>query len=154
MKFSEFRKSMSPLEMILLVVFIIYLVFPIKTPEFLAGSIDSPFGLIGIFAVTLYLFFFANPIIGVIYIFVAYELIRRSAITPQGIAASQYAIQQYTPTQAVKDVQLQKMNPRQSETLEEEMISIMAPASRDFIKGESVSNFKPVADSVIGASMV
>ena len=154
MKNTDFRKLMSPLEMILLFVFIIYLVFPIKTPEFLASSVDSPVGLFSIFIVTLYLFFYANPIIGVIYIFVSYELIRRSASGSNGAVASPYSILEYTPTQRNKDIQLQKLNPPQPSSLEEEVILKMAPASQNFIKGESVSDFKPVADKVVGASMV
>lgn len=77
MKF-DFLKSISPLEIILFIVFVIYILFPIKTPNVLIPFINSSFGLALILIATLYLFFYTTPILAILAILVAYELIRRS----------------------------------------------------------------------------
>jgi uncharacterized membrane protein (DUF485 family) len=68
----------SPLDITLFIVFIVYIILPIGTPDFLAGYVNSPLGMLFMFVVTVFLFLYTNPILAVLYIFVAYELIRRS----------------------------------------------------------------------------
>ena len=149
MKFpSELLKSFSPLEISLFLIFILYLIFPIQTPSFLAGSVDSPLGMLTIFAVTLYLFFNTHPLLAVLYVFVAYELLRRSAAK-----TSRVAMIQYTPSQAKKDATLKSMNPPQAETLEEEVVTKMAPIGHSDASIYTMTSFKPVADNVGTASM-
>jgi hypothetical protein len=142
-------KSVTPLELSLIIIFILYIVFPFHTPSSLAGAVDSPLGMIVVFCVTLYLFMYTNPILGVLYIFVAYELFRRSSEV-----TARTAIIQYTPSQAKMDSEMQAMNPPQHKTLEEEMVEIRAPIGRNQIAPYVDSSFKPVADRVDGASMV
>ncbi len=77
---------------------------------------------------------------------VAYELIRRSSDT------NDYMVRD-TTTQENKDSELEKLNPVQSTTLEEEVINNMAPARNDFIKGD-LSSFKPNMETMDGASLV
>jgi hypothetical protein len=72
-------KDFSLFELFLLTIFIIYLVFPIKMPNFMNKTIESPLGMVSIFIVTLALFVYASPILAILYIFVAYELLRRSS---------------------------------------------------------------------------
>jgi uncharacterized membrane protein (DUF485 family) len=141
-------KSFSRLETILLVVFILYIVLPIQTPNFLAGAIDSSLGMLSIFIITVYLFFHVNPILAVVYIFVAYELLRRSANRPGNVH-----LMQYSPTQAKKDAELQAMNPVRSGTLEEEVILKMAPIGHSDPSIFTSSAYKPVADNIKNASM-
>jgi cytoskeletal protein RodZ len=78
MKFSNPFKNFSLLEFVILATFVIYLVFPIQTPSFLHDSIVSPIGLIVIFMVAVVLFVYTSPILAILYIFVAYELLRRN----------------------------------------------------------------------------
>ena len=148
MKGLDSFKSLSPLEIVLLVVFVLFIIFPIKLPAMLATMVDCPLGFLSLFVITIYLFSYVNPVLGIIYIFVAYELLRRcSEIT------GKTAMIQYNPSQINKDKELEQMNPAKSITLEEEVIRIMAPAQSQFIKGESASNFKPVMDNLVGASL-
>lgn len=77
MKLAELMK-MSPLDIGLLVVFIIYIIFPIGTPEFLAHFVSTPLGLVALFIVSISLFAYTNPVIAVVFVYVAYEMIRRS----------------------------------------------------------------------------
>jgi hypothetical protein len=150
MKVFNSLKSIPRLELALFIIFILYIIFPLDTPKGLAPYVDSPLGIIVIFCVTVYLFLYTNPILAVLYIFVAYELLRRSSNVN-----ARSAIIEYTPTQQKKDTELKEMNPSKDKTLEEEMVEIRAPLGSDEPPAFVSSSFKPVADKVIqGTSMV
>lgn len=143
-------KNLQPLEIVVLVVFILYVIFPFRTPSGVASMIDSPLGIIVIFCVTVFLFVYTNPILGVFYIFVAYELIRRS-----GQVTGTSAIMNYTPTQAKKDVEMRAMNPPKETSLEEEIINTRTPVAISPVVEFVGSDFKPVYDKIVdGASML
>jgi len=142
-------KSLSKLEIALLVLFVIYLVLPIQTPGILHGVFDSSLGMLLLFVVAVYLFFNANPVVAVIFILVAYELLRRST----QFVSSQTVIQ-YTPTQIKKDAEMVAMNPPKKGTLEEEIVDKMAPIGHSDPSTYISSSYKPVADKVDGASLV
>lgn len=141
-------KSLTQLEMILLIVFIVYIVLPIQTPNFIAGSVDSPLGMLVIFIVTVYLFFNVNPIVAVVYVFVAYELIRRSSNKPGRVN-----IVNYTPSQTIKNAEMKEMNPPKKSSLEEEVVEKMAPIGHSDISVYTNSSFKPIAENVGTASV-
>ena len=148
MNIQSLFKSFSQLEILLLVIFILYIVLPIQTPDFLAGAINSSLGMLFIFIITVYLFFHVNPILAVVYIFVAYELLRRS-----GNKVGNVTILQYTPTQAKKDAELKAMNPVKAETLEEQIVQKMAPIGHSDPSVFTSSSYKPIADNIKNASM-
>jgi len=148
-------KSLRPLEIVLLILFILYVIFPIGTPDFMAPLMDSPIGILILFLITVGLFFYTNPILGVVYIFVAFEVVRRSARVVGTNSQTNYALnQQYVPTQAKKDEQMAAYNPPpiMQKTLEEDVVSSMAPVPQGGSSEEYT--FKPVNDRVVGASMV
>ena len=62
-------KNFGVFDIILLALFLVYIVFPVSTPEPLAPFIDSPFGMLTIFAIGLSLFVYRNTILGVLFIF-------------------------------------------------------------------------------------
>ena len=148
MKLQKMFSTLSQVEMIALAVFVLYIVFPIENPSFISNMVDTPLGMVGVLAVTLYLFFNANPLVAILYVFVAYELVRRSAKQ-----TGKAAIQEHTPSQMKKDVKMQKMNPVKKETLEEEIVDKMAPIGHSDPVVFSESAFKPVAEDVGTASM-
>ena len=84
-----------------------------------------------------------HPILGVLGIFVAYELIRRTS-------TKTIAMVQYTPEQPKKDLEMKRMNPPKEKTLEESMVDKMAPIGNG---GVIVTDFAPISDNVYGASM-
>lgn len=149
MKFSDFSRGLSKIEIALLVIFIVYLAYPFQTPRFIAPLIGSPIGLMTMFVVVVFLFFYTNPLLGVLYIFVAYELIRRSALmtnTP--------TIIKNTPSEAKRTNDMVKMNPVKERTLEEEVIANMVPARVAPLESAmSDSSFQPVNDKLVGASL-
>ena len=151
MKLSDFTNSLSPLETSALVLFVIYIIFPFRTPAFLAGVVNTPLGLISVLIVTLYLFFYTNPLLGVVYIFVAYELLRRSSLASGG-PSDNYMVQ-YTPSEAKRVQEMVDMNPQRAVSLEENVIATMAPAQTFNLEPTNDSGFQPVKEVVVGASV-
>lgn len=141
-------KSLSNLELSVLVVFAIYLAMPIQMPAYVANMIDSPMGMLSIFLVTIYLFLYANPILAILYVFVAYEMLRRSSNV-----AGRVEMIPYTPSQIKKDAQMNAMNPPKATSLEEEIVEQMAPIGQSDLSVYTPSSFKPVAEKIGSASM-
>ena len=163
MNVKMFQKISTP-EISLLVVFIIYILFPIATPSFMVPFVDSPFGYLSIFIITVMLFVYTSPLLGILYIFVAYELIRRSSSQTM-LQVAEYAPTKYTteymPThvpkamtsQSEKDDELSTLNPARDLTLEEEIVQIRAPIGKSEVASYSDSSFKPVAENISNASL-
>jgi hypothetical protein len=165
-----FKYNISTLEIIVFVAFIVYLIFNVQTPSFLIGTVDSPVGVIVLMLLVLYLFIYTNPILGILGLFVAYEMIRRSSMMVSG----KVPMIQYTPTQIQKERQMSEMNiPKAFEqpmmhqepmfqdrgsknqddsTLEVEMVQSMAPLM-NAPSGYVETAFKPVMENVHNASL-
>jgi hypothetical protein len=141
--------SFTPIEITLLVIFIFYLIVNIETPLVIAEVIESPFGLLALLLLLLFLFFYGNPIIAVLFVFVAYELLKRSSFT-----TGRSAIAEHTPTQIKKDIQMEMMNPKKEATLEEEIVNKMAPVGKGELPQLIDTNFKPLAAKMEGASKI
>jgi predicted membrane protein len=150
MKLLESFKSLSSVEIVLFLAFILYAVLPINTPDFMKPFVNSPIGLLFFFCVTVGLFVYANPILGVLYILVVYEALRRSSETfhnPRAI------VLEYEPSQKNKDETLNKMNSAKNEkTVEEEIIEVRAPINKTYSVELVQTTFKPLSESVEGAS--
>jgi len=150
MKLSDFTKSLSPLEVATLVIFVIYIIFPFKTPFFLSGIVNTPIGLVVVLVLALYLFFYTNPILGVVFIFVAYELVRRSSLVK--VAAADNYMVRSSPSEAERVFEMKQMNPAHVVTLEEDVVANMAPATVFNHSDASVGyGFKPVAEKASGS---
>lgn len=148
MKFLSFMDSLTNVETAVIVMLISYLALPIQLPDMFANMVDSPMGTIGIFILSVYLFFNANPLIAVLFVFVAYEMFSRSSN-----ATGKAAMIKYTPTQARKDDKMKKMNPVKTVSLEEEVVNEMAPVGKSDVSVFTTSTYKPVAENVGSASM-
>ena len=159
MKF-DFLKSISPLEIILFIVFVFYIIFPINTPEILIPFINSSFGLAFILLVTLSIFFYTTPILAVLAILVSYEVIRRSCSNKGNkknnlMDMDMINIPEYNPpTQDKKDEKMLEMNPVKVESLEEEVVLKMAPVGKSDSSTYIETSYKPIADPLFcGGSM-
>jgi len=150
MKIPESLKSLSSVEIVLFLAFVLYAVLPINTPDFMKPFINSSMGLVFFFCVTVGLFAYTNPILGVLYILVVYEVLRRSSETfydPRAI------VLEYEPSQKNRDSTLKKMNPvRNEKTVEEEVIEVRAPIDKSHSIEIVQTTFKPVSKEVVGAS--
>ena len=134
-------------ELVLVILFMIYLILGLNTPEPIAGLVDSLVGKIILFLVVIYLFIHTNPILAVLGLFVAFDLIRRSSFST-GI----YALQQYAPSEVKKSSQFSAFN-QFPYTLEQEVVAKMAPISNS---GYSISqaSYKPLLDNTHEASPI
>ena len=138
-------KSISPLEILLFILFVVYIVFSIPTPAILIPLLDSPLGLGIIILTTLYLFFYTTPILGILSVLVAYELLRRSSKV-----SGSTPILKYTPTQIKKDKYMKEMNPPTNVlTLEEEIVREMAPIGKSDPSTYIDTSYKSIADKLI-----
>lgn len=146
-------KSFNALDIALLTVFVIYIVFPIETPQWMVPIIDSPLGLLFMFAVTVALFVYKNPILGVLYILVAYEVLRRnhriapaSPIVEETKHMASRVGRVLPQTQSSKDSEMKSMNPVVEVSLEEEVIAKEAPVGKSELPVFEETSFKPMAD--------
>jgi len=152
-------KKITTLEIITLIVFSIYLIFNLQLPTVINQLIDTPIGVVVVLIFTLWIFLSTNPIVGVVAVFVAYEIVRRSA----DVVAPKVAMIQYNPIQIKRDTQIVDANTDidvaiptaepLKRTLEEEVVKEMAPLSSGsptFIE----TDFKPIAESTHNASNI
>ena len=141
-------KSDSTLDYVLIALFILFLVMQIQVPAFLAEWIDTPVGIAVVIITALYMFLYTNPILGVLSLIVAYELLRRSSKK-----TGRYALTQFVPTQTARDTEMRAMNPAKTSTLEEEVVAKMAPIGVSNQSGEVIDTpFRPVSEDTYGAS--
>jgi hypothetical protein len=147
MDFSSYYQSLSKMEFGMLALFIIYLVMDIYPPEIVASYIDTSIGMVGILLLTLYVFMNYSPVLGVVFLFVAYEIVRRSARVNNRVP-----MMMYTPSQAKKDAELASMNPPVAASLEEEVVEQMAPVGKSSLISYTMSEYKPVSSDIHNAS--
>ena len=131
-------------QLILCILFIIYLVAGTITPPSISKMIDTIYGKIIIILLSVFLFMNTNPILGVLSIFVAYELIHR--------ATGRYALEQYLPTEQKKYSNMTEMN-QFPYTLEQEMVKKMAPI-RQTMDTQSPADFHPILDDLHDAAPI
>jgi hypothetical protein len=127
----------------ILVVLVLYSVLNIQTPSMLAKLIDNIYGNIVVIIAAFYLFAHSNPIVGVVGLFAAYELIRRSSHSTGTLA-----IERYLPTEIKKSGHFSAFN-QFPITLEEEVVKKMAPLVES--AGPSNLNYKPASDDTHNA---
>ena len=142
--FSElFNKRHMP-QLVLSFLFVIYLVLGYKMPDGIASAIDTTVGKIIVVLAALMLFAYSHPILGVLALLVAYQVIS-SASTKTGLAA----LEQYYPTDQ------QKWSPFSPAhqfpyTLEQEVVKNMT--TQKFNSSYVKAPFRPVLDDTHDAS--
>jgi hypothetical protein len=134
-------------ELILAVLLVLYLVMGFKTPDSVANVVDTLIGKVVILMIVVYLFAFFHPILAVLALFVAFDLIRRSSQST-GISA----LQKYAPTEEKKSSQFSAYN-QFPYTLEQEIVAKMAPVMQS---GSSITqaSYKPLLDNLHDASSI
>jgi hypothetical protein len=145
--FSSLFKKQHMGELVLVFLLIVYLILGFKTPEPIASIVDSLIGKIVIFIIVIYLFMYSNPILAVLSLFVAFDLIRRSSIT-----TGFDALKRYAPSEQKKMSQFTAYN-QFPYTLEQEVVAKMAPIMKS---GTSLTkaSYKPLLDNLYDASPV
>jgi hypothetical protein len=120
-------------EMLLTVLLVLYIVLNVPTPDVLSSYVDTPLGNIVIVLIALSFFTHSHPVVGVLGLFAAYVLIRRSS--------SSSAIEAYVPSEKRKSEELSAFN-QFPVTLEEQMVALRAPLA-DTQLGSATVSFLP-----------
>jgi hypothetical protein len=134
-------------ELALAILLIVYLVLGFRTPDAVAGMVDSLVGKIVMFVVVIYLFLHANPLLAVLALFAAFDLMRRSSV-----ATGIDALQKFAPSEEKRTSQFTAYN-QFPYTLEQEVVAKMAPMVS---AGSSLTqaSYKPLLDNLYDASPV
>jgi hypothetical protein len=136
------KKGTMP-ENILALLFIVFLVMGQSIPRELSNLISTPVGTIAVIVVSLSLFAYSNPVLAVLGVFVAFEMLRRSG---------SFILDNHMNTEAKKWKNVENVN-QVPYTLEQEVIKNMAPiVSRHSMSPEP--SFKPIVNSVHDAEML
>jgi hypothetical protein len=138
-----FNKRHIP-QLFLAFLFVIYLVLGYKMPENVASAVDTTVGKIIVVLAALMLFAYSHPFLGVLALFVAYQMIN-TASTKTGLAA----LDKYYPTEQ------QKWSPYTPAhqfpyTLEQEVVKTMT--TQKFNTSYVKAPFRPILDDTHDAS--
>lgn len=133
-------------QLFLLIIFVVYIVFNVQTPQPLASMIDSTFGYVVVIALFAILAINLNPIVIVVGIFAIYLLFKRSSISTGSLAMTKFL-----PTENVKSQYLSAFN-QFPVTLEEEVVQQMAPLQPG--PAMAPKTFLPIMDNLHNASSV
>tara|TARA_Y100000589_G_C26894277_1_gene523456 strand:- start:34 stop:489 length:456 start_codon:yes stop_codon:yes gene_type:complete len=132
-------------QFLLALLFIFYILFNVEMPKNLAKMINTNVGNAVVLVIALSLFYHTQPVVGILGLIVAYELIRRAG---HGIAAID--VKNHLPSENVKEKVMENVQPPNQGNLEEQTVKNMVP-----LVGEPVTTpaeYKPIADVVHGAS--
>ena len=140
------KKTQSS-HVVLGIIFIIYLIMGYPIPETLANMIDTIYGKIIVCVLALILLVSVNPVLGVLGLFVAFDLIRRSEM-----ATGSTALLKFGSSEKQKMGDLTALN-QFPYTLEQEVVKKMAPIVQS---GSSLSkpSYKPLLENLYDASPI
>jgi len=144
--FSELTEKKNMPQLVLSILFVIYLVLGLKMPSSLANIIDSTFGKIVVSLVALMLFAYSNPVLGVLGLLVAYHLIRSSSVKT-GMAA----LEEYYPTEEKKWTPFTPIH-QFPYTLEQEVVKNMT--TQKFNSSYVKAPYRPALDDTHDAQML
>ena len=138
-----FTKKHMP-ELLLSSLFVLYLVMGYQVPDGVASMIDSTIGKIVVILVALMLFAYSNPILGILALLVAYQLIKGASVKT-GMAA----LEEYYPTEAKKWSPFTPTN-QFPYTLEQEIVKKMATQkfNTEYVKAP----YRPTLDDTYDAA--
>jgi hypothetical protein len=145
--FSSLFKKEHRGELVLTIILIIYLILGLKTPQPLAFLVDNMVGKIMIFVIVIYMFLYKNPILAILSLFVAFDLMRRSSSS-----MFNSVMQTYIPSEYNKMGQFTAFN-QFPYTLEQEVVNKMAPIVQSgFVLNKA--SYHPMLDNLHDASYV
>jgi hypothetical protein len=145
--FSSLFKKEHRGELVLTIILIIYLILGSKTPQPVAALVDNMVGKIIIFVIVIYMFLYKNPILAILSLFVAFDLMRRSSSS-----MFNSVMQTYIPSEYNKMGQFTAFN-QFPYTLEQEVVNKMAPIVQSgFVLNKA--SYHPMLDNLHDASYV
>ena len=134
-------------QLLLSILFIIYIIMGYEVPEPVAGMIDTMIGKIVVVIVAISLFAYANPVLAILGLYVAYDIIKKSSQT-----TGTFALNNYLPSEEHKMSQFTAYN-QFPYTLEQEIVKKMAPINKSgFMDGPA--SYKPFLEELHDASPI
>ena len=131
---------------LLLLLFVIYIIFNIQTPEPLANIIDSTLGYVIVVGLFAFMAVNLHPLVTLVGIFAIYLLFKRSSMVSGSLAMTKFL-----PTEEVKSQHLSAFN-QFPVTLEEEVVQKMAPLQSGPAMGPK--SFTPVLNELHDAANI
>jgi hypothetical protein len=131
---------------LLLLLFVIYIIFNIQTPEPLANIIDSTLGYVIVVGLFAFMAVNLHPLVTLVGIFAIYLLFKRSSMVSGSLAMTKFL-----PTEEVKSQHLSAFN-QFPVTLEEEVVQKMAPLQSGPAMGPKT--FTPVLNELHDAANI
>lgn len=129
----------------------IFILFPIRVPAFMNSTVSY----IALFGIAVFLFMNANPVLGVLFLFVIYEIMRR-ATTSDFKPANEHAEEPMMSAEIIP-APLSETDPileNVEKTLEEEFVNTLAPIGHSEEPKYDNDDVKPVnSNTVIRASL-
>lgn len=145
--FSSLFKKENTGELILAVLLIIYLIIGQTPPPSVAQVVNSMSGKIILLLIVIFMFIHSNPILAVLILFVAFDLIRRSSKTYNNTK-----VQQFIPSETKKSSQLTAFN-QFPYTLEQEIVKKMTPLVNNSYPVNKPT-YKPVVNDLYDAAPI
>jgi hypothetical protein len=142
-----FQKQKSG-EVLLTILFIVYILMGYKVPEAVASLVDSVVGKAVVVIAAIALFTYSNPVLGILGFYIAFDLIKRSSES-----TGTYALQKYVPTEEKKECELTLYN-QFPYTLEQEIVKKMAPLNSTDVPSDEHFSFGPVLDNLHEAAPI
>ena len=136
-------KKITPYELVFIIVLILYLISNISTPYDLAPQVNNAYMYISLFAITILLLLNSNPLIAILFAFVAIIFLQRSKKTDHRVMAPSTSNKTAAMTNMNKDLTIK--------SLEEEMVGQI---DRQPDNISSLSTYNPVMCNYHNASDV
>lgn len=130
-------------ENILIALLVIFLVIGKPIPQPLNQYIDTNFGIVTVIIVAISLFAY-SPVLGVVGLLVAYQIIRKTGT---------FAVGMYMPSEEKKWKSSEKDYNRTNDTLEQEVIRTMAPTIEPSLMAHT-GDFVPTLDNTHAAAVL
>ena len=148
---SNYFKKLTVLEIILIAIIIVYLISNIQMPKIFDEFVLSPLGMIIVIMVPFYIFLFVNPVIGVLSLFMAHKILSNAKNENNVIkteilkhnSAQFNKAPEIVPQETVSDKHIETPNVA-TNTLEEDIVSIMAPIGRSDPINYIKTSYKPI----------
>ena len=173
-------KKLSVLEIVASLLLVIYLLVDVSTPNYMKSILKTQMGMIILLVLLVLIGVYANPLVTILVIFAAYEMVRRSLLEGFEEPGSEESEEPESEEGEVKyDDEGRELGPDGKplpdsdeggddeqtklpdevdisegfENLETEMVKEMAPVGKSNKIVYNVSSYKPVENDVTGTSL-
>lgn len=144
--FKDLLKKQNQNQLVLTALLVIYILFDVPTPDFMAPFINHLIGQVVIVLIAVVLLVYFNPILGVVGLFAAFQLIRKNRSVLSHVSESPSV-----SSESEKQNVMKKMNAEKPESsLELDTVAKMTP----LVSNMNFSNpsYKPVLEDKVKGS--